>query len=70
MSQSRHDVAMPGPELGFTQGNSRCHSIRRENSMSFPRKFDSQRRVSFAALALVFLSTIIGSAAALAALLP
>lgn len=38
--------------------------------MSFSRKFDSQRRLSFAALALVFLSTIIGSAAALAALIP
>lgn len=70
MSQSRHDVAMPGPGPGVTQGKSKCQPIRREHMMPFPRKFDSQRRLSFAALALVFLSTIIGSAAALAALIP
>ena len=38
--------------------------------MPFPHKFVGQSRLSFAALALVFLSAIIGSAAALAALMP
>jgi hypothetical protein len=38
--------------------------------MPFSRRFDSRRRQSFIAVALVFSSVIIGSAAALAALIP